>query len=353
MTAPAPDDAVVQQGAVRQPGEGVAQREGVCDLDLPAEEERRDPAQAATVMATASAAPIRSCRTSSKPAIRPMPTMRVATTAQLGRVDATERCVVSAIEDVAPRRQEQDACAVLGSSSTGRVPSSPRRGTPSLFRVQRIAPSRGESRRVPLRLLALLAWAVLAVVCVVVFGWSLDALVGAAGCAVLVAVTVTDIERRIIPNRIVLPATAVALVVQTLRDPGVGGSSSLAAGGFFLVLALVYPAGLGMGDVKLAAFLGAWLGWDVLVALLVGSLLGAAMAMITLGRHGERAEDDPPVRAGARRRRRRRTVHRRGPDRRLARLIGAQPSADAPSAGERLRAARRPRSAACRRGGRS
>ena len=54
------------------------------------------------------------------------------------------------------------------------------------------------------------------------------------------------------------------------------------------MLALVYPAGLGMGDVKLAAFLGAWLGWDVLVALLVGSLLGAAMAMITLGRHGER-----------------------------------------------------------------
>ena len=139
----------------------------------------------------------------------------------------------------------------------------------------------------PLRLLAVLAWAVLAVVCVVVFGWSLDALVGAAGCAVLVAVTVTDIERRIIPNRIVLPATAAALVVQTLRDPGVEWLvASLAAGGFFLVLALVYPAGLGMGDVKLAAFLGAWLGWDVLVALLVGSLLGAAMAMLTLGRHG-------------------------------------------------------------------
>ncbi len=103
----------------------------------------------------------------------------------------------------------------------------------------------------------------------------------------LVAVTVTDIERRIIPNRIVLPATAVALVVQTLRDPGVEWLvASLAAGGFFLVLAVVYPAGLGMGDVKLAAFLGAWLGWDVLVALLVGSLLGAAMAMVTLGREG-------------------------------------------------------------------
>ena len=139
----------------------------------------------------------------------------------------------------------------------------------------------------PLRLLAVLAWAVLAVVCVIVFGWSLDALVGAAGCAVLVAVTVTDIERRIIPNRIVLPATAVALVVQTLRDPGVEWLvASLAAGGFFLMLALVYPAGLGMGDVKLAAFLGAWLGRDVAVALFVGTLLGALPAIAVLLRRG-------------------------------------------------------------------
>ena len=95
------------------------------------------------------------------------------------------------------------------------------------------------------------------------------------GCAVLVAVTVTDLERRIVPNRIVLPALAAALVVQTIRDPSVEWLlSALGAGGFFLVLALVYPAGLGMGDVKLAAFLGAWLGWDVAVALFVGSLLG-------------------------------------------------------------------------------
>jgi len=128
-------------------------------------------------------------------------------------------------------------------------------------------------------------WVALGVACLVVFGWSLDALVGAAGCAVLVAVTVTDLERRIIPNRIVRPATAAALIVQTLRDPGVEWLlASLAAGGFFLVLALVYPAGLGMGDVKLAAFLGAWLGRDVLVALVVGSLLGALMAVIVLGR---------------------------------------------------------------------
>jgi leader peptidase (prepilin peptidase)/N-methyltransferase len=140
---------------------------------------------------------------------------------------------------------------------------------------------------VSLRVLAVVVWIVLAVLCAAVFGWSLDALVGAAGCAVLVAVTVTDIERRIIPNRIVLPALAAALVVQTLREPGLEWLlAALAAGGFFLVLALVNPVGLGMGDVKLAAFLGAWLGRDVLFALVVGSLLGAAIGLLVLGRRG-------------------------------------------------------------------
>ncbi len=152
---------------------------------------------------------------------------------------------------------------------------------------ERILTRRGESGEVRLRLAAALAWVALAVACVAVFGASLEAIVAILGCAVLVAVTVTDLERRIVPNRIVLPALAVALVVQTLRDPGLEWIvSSLAAGGFFLVLALVHPAGLGMGDVKLAAFLGAWLGWDVAVALFAGSLLGAAYALLILARQG-------------------------------------------------------------------
>ena len=130
-------------------------------------------------------------------------------------------------------------------------------------------------------------WVALAVACVAVFGASLESVVASLGCAVLVAVTVTDLERRIVPNRIVLPALAVALVVQTLRDPGFEWIlAAVAAGGFFLLLALVYPAGLGMGDVKLAAFLGAWLGRDVSVALFVGSLLGALYALVIVARQG-------------------------------------------------------------------
>lgn len=140
---------------------------------------------------------------------------------------------------------------------------------------------------VRLRPVAVVVWAALGVACLLVFGLALEALVAAAGCAVVVALTVTDLERRIVPNRIVLPALAVALVVQTVREPGVEWLlSALAAGGFFFLLAAVYPAGLGMGDVKLAAFMGAWLGRDVGVALFVGSLLGAVAAVVIVARSG-------------------------------------------------------------------
>lgn len=140
-----------------------------------------------------------------------------------------------------------------------------------------------------LRAVGAAVWVALAATCAVVFTDTLEAIVNALGCAVLVAVTVTDLERRIIPNRIVLPALAAALVVQTARDPSAEWViAALAAGGFFLALALVYPAGLGMGDVKLAAFMGAWLGRDVAVALFVGSLLGMLPALAAVATRGEK-----------------------------------------------------------------
>jgi leader peptidase (prepilin peptidase)/N-methyltransferase len=139
-----------------------------------------------------------------------------------------------------------------------------------------------------LRLTALAAAIALVAACFGVFGFTVEALVNAAGCLVLVAITVTDLERRIIPNRIVLPALVVALGVQTARDPSIEWVlAALGAGGLFFLMALAYPAGLGMGDVKLVAFMGAWLGVDVVPALFLGSLLTLVPAVAILVRHGK------------------------------------------------------------------
>ena len=88
-----------------------------------------------------------------------------------------------------------------------------------------------------------------------------------------------DVRLRIVPGRIVLPAAATALVVQTVLDPSAEWLlSALAAAGFLFAVVLAYPKGLGMGDVKLALLLGAVLGASVSVALMFGLLVAVALA---------------------------------------------------------------------------
>ena len=123
--------------------------------------------------------------------------------------------------------------------------------------------------------------------CFLRFGLSGEAVVAALFCCALVAVTVTDLERRLIPNRIVLPVAAVVLAAQTAFQPS--PEWAIAAFGsalFFLLAAVAYPSGMGMGDVKLALLLGAALGRTAPVALMIAMLGALVPSLVILARHG-------------------------------------------------------------------
>jgi leader peptidase (prepilin peptidase)/N-methyltransferase len=124
----------------------------------------------------------------------------------------------------------------------------------------------------------------------IAFGLSADALVSAFFCAVLVAISATDLEHRIVPNRIVLPAAVIVLVAQTALHPSPEWAlGAVGASGFLFVAALAYPAGMGMGDVKLALLLGAMLGRLVGIALMLGMLAALLPSVVLLARHGSAA----------------------------------------------------------------
>jgi leader peptidase (prepilin peptidase)/N-methyltransferase len=135
-----------------------------------------------------------------------------------------------------------------------------------------------------------LATAALVATCFVVFGLSGEAVVSAFFCAVLVAITATDITHRIVPNRIVLPAAAVVLIAQTALFPSPEWTlGAVGAAGFLLVAAIAYPAGMGMGDVKLALLLGAMLGRLVGVGLILGMFAALVPSAVLFARHGAAA----------------------------------------------------------------
>lgn len=106
---------------------------------------------------------------------------------------------------------------------------------------------------------------------------------------VLVVLAGIDLERRVIPNRIVLPAAALVLAAQVVAFPSQAGEWGLAALGTATLLylpSLFDPQNIGMGDVKLGLLLGAGLGRDVLGALMLGFLSVVPVALYLLARHG-------------------------------------------------------------------
>jgi leader peptidase (prepilin peptidase)/N-methyltransferase len=135
----------------------------------------------------------------------------------------------------------------------------------------------------------LLAAGALAVVTVLQLGASAHGIIGAGFAATLIVLAAIDIQHRRIPNRIVLPAAAAVLVLQVAFYPGEATEWIAASFGtalFLFVPLLVFPAGMGMGDVKLALLLGAMLGKDVIPALLVGFLSLWPVAVYLIATHG-------------------------------------------------------------------
>jgi leader peptidase (prepilin peptidase) / N-methyltransferase len=110
--------------------------------------------------------------------------------------------------------------------------------------------------------------------------------------AVLIAITFIDLDHRIIPNKIVVPAAIWGLIATILFRPDNIDDSLIAGGAAFLFLfvaAVVYPAGMGMGDVKLAGVMGIYLGSSVAPAMLIGFLVGSVVGIAIMAREGREA----------------------------------------------------------------
>jgi leader peptidase (prepilin peptidase) / N-methyltransferase len=112
---------------------------------------------------------------------------------------------------------------------------------------------------------------------------------GLALVALLVPLALIDLETRLLPNVLTLPAAVLAIALGVGLDPAgqverlIAGA---AAGGFFLAAALLQPRGMGIGDVKLAAVLGLFLGREVAVAVVVALLSGVAVGAAIIARKG-------------------------------------------------------------------
>jgi leader peptidase (prepilin peptidase) / N-methyltransferase len=122
--------------------------------------------------------------------------------------------------------------------------------------------------------------------------WELPAYLFLAGVAVLL--TVIDVQHKLLPNRIVVPSIGIGAALLAVAALGSGEWSPLlraveaAAVLFvvFFVLVLISPRSIGMGDAKLAALLGlylGWLGWEiVLLGIAAGFVVQAVLAVLLL-----------------------------------------------------------------------
>jgi leader peptidase (prepilin peptidase) / N-methyltransferase len=131
--------------------------------------------------------------------------------------------------------------------------------------------------------------ALLCALVVIAKGADEDAWLGLAFVLLLVPITLIDLDHRLIPNKLTLPGAVLAIAILLLTDLDSLPENLIAAaaaGGFLLVAALVYPAGMGMGDVKLAGMMGLYLGRAVAPAMFAALITGTVVGALIIARKG-------------------------------------------------------------------
>lgn len=125
-------------------------------------------------------------------------------------------------------------------------------------------------------------------------GPTIQFVAGALFALMLIAIFFVDLDHRIVPNAITYPGTLLGLLLAVPQGRTLDALLTAAgAGAFFLLIALVSRGGMGGGDIKLAAMMGAFLGWPAIVfALLVAFTTGAAAGVYLIA-SGRRTRKDP------------------------------------------------------------
>ncbi|MFZ5597808.1 MAG: prepilin peptidase [Bacillota bacterium] len=130
------------------------------------------------------------------------------------------------------------------------------------------------------------------------FGMGITLLKYAFATSILLIVTFIDLDHLIIPNRVVLAGLAGAALFLPLTGEFTALNALygiLSASGFLLLLNLISRGGMGMGDVKLAAFMGLLLGWPMaLLAVFYAGFLGAIAGIALIITRRKKRKDPIP-----------------------------------------------------------
>ncbi len=117
------------------------------------------------------------------------------------------------------------------------------------------------------------------------FGISVQTLLGLIFCTVLLAVTFIDIDFKLIPDILILPFSIIGIAINIIARPSAWWivlASAFGAFVFMFIVHIIYPKGMGMGDVKLSFMIGAFISRNVIVGLFLSFLLGSFFGLIML-----------------------------------------------------------------------